>query len=63
MSPYSQVTDRVAVVAPVAGAGPAQAQRGALGLDVSQTLAVVALLALGGAGHRALVRLVIWLLA
>jgi hypothetical protein len=59
----SQVANRIAVVAPVAGAGAAQAEGRALGLDVSETLAVVALLRLSGAGHGALVRLVVWLLA
>jgi hypothetical protein len=59
----SQMANRIAVVAPVAGAGAAQTERRALGLDVSETLAVVALLRFGGAGHRALVRLVVWLLA
>jgi hypothetical protein len=57
------VSDGVAVVAPVAGTGTAQAKCRALGLDVTQALAVVALLALGGARHRALIGLVVRLLA
>jgi hypothetical protein len=60
----SQVANRVAVVAPVAGArAAAQTQGRALSLDVAETLAVVALLRLGRAGHGALVRLMVGLLA
>lgn len=61
---HSQVANAVAVVAPVgAGRTAAQAEGGALGLDVSETLAVVALLRLGRPRHRALIRLVVGLLA
>jgi hypothetical protein len=61
---HSQVANRVAVVAPVvSGCAAAQTQGRALGLDVAETLAVVALLRLGGARHGALVRLMVGLLA
>jgi hypothetical protein len=52
-----------AAVAASAGAGSTQTQSWAVSLDVSETLAVVALLGLGGARMRASVRLVAWLLA
>jgi hypothetical protein len=58
---YSNVADSVAVVAAVGAA--AQAEGRALGLDVTHTLAVVALLGLGSAGHGALVGLMVRLLA
>ena len=59
------MANTVAVVAPVAETRSAavQAEGGALSLDVTETLAVVALLRLGGARHGALVRLVVGLLA
>jgi hypothetical protein len=58
------MANRVAVVAPVvSGCAAAQTQGRALGLDVAETLAVVALLRLGGARHGALVRLMVGLLA
>jgi hypothetical protein len=57
------MANRIAVVAPVASTSAAQAESRALSLNVAQALAVVALLRLGGAGHGALVRLVVWLLA
>jgi len=52
-----------AAVAASAGAGSTQTQSWAVSLDVSETLAVVALLGLGGAWVRASVGLVAWLLA
>ncbi|KAH7375388.1 hypothetical protein B0T11DRAFT_270257 [Plectosphaerella cucumerina] len=52
-----------AVVAAAAGAGAAQAEGRAVSLDMAQTLAVVALLGLGGTGQRAAVGLVAGLLA
>lgn len=58
---YSQMTLLVAVVA-AAGAGTAQTKRWAVSLYMAQALTVVALLRLGGARKRALVRLVTWLL-
>lgn len=51
----SQVARLTAVVATAAGPGAAQAQGGAVGLNVPKALAVVALLSLGGARQRALV--------
>lgn len=60
---HSQVAHGIAVVASVAGAGAAQAESRALGLNVPETLAVIALLRLCGARHRALVRFVVRLLA
>ncbi len=47
-----------AVVTTTAGTGPAQAKSRAVSLDVSEALAVVALLGLGGARERAPVGLV-----
>lgn len=49
-----------AVVTAAITTSTAQAQSRAVGLDVSEPLAVVALLRLGGTGERALVRLVSW---
>jgi hypothetical protein len=51
------------VVAATAGASTAQAEGRAVSLDVAKTLAVVALLSLGGAGKRAAVGLMAGLLA
>lgn len=59
----SKVTGLAAVVAAAAGASTAQAESRAISLDVAQTLAVVALLSLGGTGKRAAVGLVARLLA
>lgn len=55
---YGKVTGLAAVVAAAAGAGAAQAEGRAVSLDVAQTLAVVALLSLGGTGQGAAVGLV-----
>lgn len=52
---YSKVTGLAAVVAAAAGASAAQTESRAVSLDVAQTLAVVALLSLGGTGERAAV--------
>ena len=60
---YSEVAGLAAVVASTAGAGAAQAERRAVGLDVAETLAVVALLGLGAAREGAAVGLVAGLLA
>ena len=49
----------VAIVAATASTATLDAQSRALSLDVADTLAVVALLALGGPGKRALVALVV----
>jgi hypothetical protein len=51
------------VVAATAGASTAQAEGRAVSLDVAKTLAVIALLSLGGAGKRAAVGLMAGLLA
>jgi hypothetical protein len=59
----SKVTGLAAVVATTAGAGPAQAKSRAVGLDMAKSLAVVALLSLGGTGKRTAVGLVAGLLA
>ncbi|KAH8646758.1 hypothetical protein BX600DRAFT_155560 [Xylariales sp. PMI_506] len=53
-----QVARLAAVVATAAGSGTGQAEGRAVGLDVAKTLAVVALLSLGGTRERALVGLV-----
>jgi len=58
-----KVASDTAAVAASACASSAQAQSWAVSLDVSKTLAVVALLGLGSAGMRASVGLVAWLLA
>lgn len=62
---YSQVAGLAAVVAAAAGSSAAQAEGRAIGLDMAQSLAVVALLSLGRAGKRAAVGFVscgeIWL--
>ena len=58
-----QMAGEAARVASSAGTGAAQAEGWAIGLDVTKTLAVVALLSLGGARVRASVRLVARLLA
>jgi hypothetical protein len=55
---YSKVTRLATVVAAAAGASAAQAEGRAVSLDVTKTLAVVALLGLGGSGKRASVGLV-----
>lgn len=59
----SQVAGLAAVVAASTGSGAAQAQGRAVGLNVPEALAVIALFGLSGARQRALVRLVSWLLA
>lgn len=59
----SKVTGLATVVAAAAGAGTAQAEGRAVSLDVTKTLAVVALLGLSGSGKRASVGLVARLLA
>lgn len=58
-----KVSGLSAGVAAAAGAGTAQAQGGAVSLNVAETLAVVALLRLGSARVRATVALVAGLLA
>lgn len=58
-----QVTRQVAVVAASTGGATAQAEGRAVSLNMANTLAVVALLRLGGAGEGAVARLVVWLLA
>jgi hypothetical protein len=58
-----QVTSEAAGVAPSARAGAAQAESWAVGLDVTEALAVVALLRLGGARVGASVGLMAGLLA
>lgn len=55
---YSKVTGLTAVVASAAGGITTQTESRAVSLDVAETLAVVALLSLGGAGERASVGLV-----
>jgi hypothetical protein len=59
----SQVTNLSAVVATTAGASTAQTKGGAVSLDMTEPLAVVALLSLSGAGKGAAVGLVAGLLA
>lgn len=64
MDTYSQVAGLAAVVAATtSGTTTAQTESRAVSLDVAKTLAVVALLGLGGAGKRAGVGLVAGLLA
>lgn len=58
-----KVASDTAAVAASAGTSSAQSQRRAVSLDVSEALAVIALLRLGGAGVWASVGLVSWLLA
>jgi len=58
MVTYGNVTDLTAGVAATTGWTTAQAKSWAVSLDVTKTLAVVALLGLGGAWVRAVVRLV-----
>lgn len=60
---YSKVTGLTAVIATSAGGVSAQTEGRAVGLDMTKTLAVVALLGLGGARKRAAVGLVARLLA
>ena len=60
---YSKVAGLAAVVAAAAGGVAAESEGRAVGLDVAETLAVVALLGLGGARQRAAVGLVAGLLA
>ena len=61
---YSQMAGLTAVVAATAtGTATAQAKSRAVGLDMAKTLAVVALLSLGGARKGAAVGLVAGLLA
>ena len=55
---YSKVTGLAAVIAASTGASSTEPQSWAVSLDVAQTLAVVALLGLGGTGKRAAVGLV-----
>jgi hypothetical protein len=62
-STHSQVTGLTAAVAAPAGASSAQAQGGAIGLNMTKPLAMVALLGLSGARQRAAVGLVAGLLA
>ncbi|KAF9729029.1 hypothetical protein PMIN01_12719 [Paraphaeosphaeria minitans] len=57
------MTGEATGVASSAGTGAAQAERRAIGLNVAEALAVVALLGLGGARVRASVGLVAGLLA
>ena len=57
-STHSQVTGLTAAVAAPAGASSAQAQGGAIGLNMTKPLAMVALLGLSGARQRAAVGLV-----
>lgn len=59
----SQMTNLTAVVATTAGASTTQTKGGAVSLDMAESLAVVALLSLGGAGKGAAVGLVAGLLA
>jgi hypothetical protein len=59
----SKVTGLATVVAAAAGASATQAEGRAVSLDVTKTLAVVALLGLSGSGKRASVGLVAGLLA
>ena len=54
---YSKMARLAAVVAATAGSSAAQAKGRAISLDVTQTLAVVALLSLGGTGQGAAVGL------
>jgi hypothetical protein len=61
---YSQVARLTAVVAATAArAAAAQTESWAVGLDMAKSLAVIALLGLGGAWKRAAVGLVTGLLA
>jgi hypothetical protein len=53
------MAEALAVVTPVAST--AQAKSRALGLDMANALAVVALLRLGGTGHWAVIRFVVCL--
>jgi hypothetical protein len=55
---YSQVAGLTTVIAATAGSGAAQAEGRAIGLDMSQSLAVIALLRLSRARKRAAVGLV-----
>jgi hypothetical protein len=57
-STYSKVARLTTVVAAAAGAGAAQAEGRAVGLNMTESLAVVALLSLSGARQGAAVRLV-----
>lgn len=57
---YSEVTGLATVVAASAGAGSAQTEGGAVSLDVTEALAVVALFGFGGARQRAAIGLVAW---
>lgn len=57
---YNVVAKLLAVVAAARRTGTADAERGAIGLDVAESLAVVALLRLGRARERALARFVVW---
>jgi hypothetical protein len=56
----SKVAGLATVVAAAAGASATQAESGAVSLHVAESLAVVALLGLGGTGKRAAVGLVTW---
>lgn len=55
------MTGLATVVAASASASSAQAQRGAVSLDMAEALAVIALLGLGGARERAAIRLVAYI--
>lgn len=57
---YNVVAKLLAVVATARRTGTTNTQSGAIGLDVAESLAVVALLRLGRARERALARLVVW---
>jgi ABC-type sulfate/molybdate transport systems ATPase subunit len=57
------VTGLATVVASTAGTGAAEAESRAVSLDMAETLAVIALLGLGGSGKRTSVGLVAGLLA
>jgi hypothetical protein len=57
---YNVVAKLLAVVAAARRTGTADAEGGAISLDVAESLAVIALLRFGGARKRALARLVVW---
>ena len=56
---YNVVAKLLAVVAAARRTGATEAEGGAIGLDVAESLAVIALLRLGRARERALARLVV----
>jgi hypothetical protein len=57
---YNVVAKLLAVVAAARRTGTADAEGGAISLDVAESLAVIALLRFGGARERALARLMVW---